>query len=157
MAQLGQNMSPQGGGARGGPGNRTPAICSKVDELIRDLRADRYLAIHMDEFVGWVNTRLRLDAEEGRGVFVKASADDVKECIRRDATVKVVGVKDAEVLWLWESWRYYDLVRSVAETAAETRAALAAPESSDEEYGGDCGMLGCDKGDDDAQMSYFEE
>jgi hypothetical protein len=32
-----------------------------------------------------------------------------------------------------------------------------APESSDEEYGDDCGMLGCDKGDDDAQMSYFEE
>ncbi len=155
MAQLGQNMAPQGAGARGGPGNRTPAICAKVNELIRDLRADRYLAIHMDEFVGWVNMRLRLDAEEGRGEFVQATADDVKECIRYDATVKVVKVKDVEVLWLWESWRYYDLVRSVAEIAAETRAALVAPESSDE-YD-DCGMLGCDKGDDDAQMNYFEE
>ena len=156
MARLGQNMPVQTGGARGGPGNRTPAICAKVNELIRDLRADRYLAIHMDEFVGWVNSRLRLDAEEGRGVFAKATTDDVKECIRYDTTVKVVKVKDAEVLWLWESWRYYDLVRSVAEIAAETRAALVAPESSDDEYG-DCGMLGCDKGDDDAQMKYFEE
>ena len=156
MAQWGQNMPVQTGGARGGPGNRTPAICVKVGELIRDLRADRYLAIHMDEFVGWVNSRLRLDAEEGRGEYVKATADDVKECIRYDATVKVVKVKDAEVLWLWESWRYYDLVRDVTEIAAEARAALVAPESSDE-YGDDCGMLGCDKGDDDAQMKYFEE
>jgi hypothetical protein len=147
-------VAPQGAGARGGPGNRTPAICAKVDELISDLRADKYLAIRMDEFVGWVNMRLQLD-EKGR--VVKATANDVKECIRYDTTVKVVNVKDAEVLWLWESWRYYDLVRSVADVAAETRAALVVPESSDEEYSDDCGMLGCDKGDDDAQMRYFEE
>jgi hypothetical protein len=139
-------------GARGGPGNRTPAICAKVNELIRDLRADKYLAIHMDEFVEWVNTRLQLD-EEGRG-WIRVTADDVKECIRYDATVKVVKVKDTEVLWLWEGWYYYELVRSVAETAAEARATLVAPESSGD---GDCGMLGCDKGDDDAQMGYFEE
>jgi hypothetical protein len=143
-------------GASAGAWQQNPAICSKVGELIRDLRADRYLAIHMDEFVGWVNERLRLDAEEGRGVFVKATADDVKKCIRYDATVKVVKAKDAEVLWLWESWSYYDLVRAVAEIAAVTRAALVAPEDADE-YGGDCGMLGCDKGDNNAQMSYFEE
>jgi len=156
MAQWGQNMLVQTGGASAGAWQQTPAICSKVGELIRDLRADRYLAIHMDEFVGWVNSRLRLDAEEGRGGYVKATADDVKECIRYDATVKVVKVKDAEVLWLWESWYYYDLVRGVAEIAAETRAALVAPESSDE-HSDDCGMLSCDKGDDDAQMKYFEE
>jgi hypothetical protein len=141
-------------GAVGGAWQKKPpVICTKVNELIRDLRADKYLAIHMDEFVGWVNMRLQLDAEEGRGWFVKATADDVKECIRYDTTVKVVKAKDTEVLWLWEGWYYYELVRSVAETAAEARATLVAPESSGD---GDCGMLGCDKGD-DAQMGYFEE
>ena len=156
MAQLGQNTAPKGAGALAGAWQQNPAICTKVSELIRDLRADKYLAIHMDEFVGWVNMRLRLAAEEGRGGIAKATAEDVKECIRYDTTVKVVKAKDAEVLWLWEGWHYYDLVRSVAEIAAETRAALVAPESSDE-YGDDCGMLGCDKGDGDAQMAYFEE
>ena len=149
-----QVAAERAAGASAGAWQQNPAVCTKVSELIRDLRADRYLAIHMDEFVGWVN--MRLDAEQGRGGFVKATADDVKECIRYDATVKVVKAKDAEVLWLWEAWYYYDLVRSVAETAAVTRAALVAPESTDE-YGDDCGMLGCDKGDDDAQMAYFEE
>ena len=147
-----QMPAVQAGGAQaGGLATERPAVCVKVNELIRDLRSDKYLAIHMDEFVRGVNIRLQLDAEEGRGEFAEATADDVKECIRYDATVKVVKVKDAEVLWLWESWLYYDLVRSVAEIAAKARATLAAPESSDEEYSDDYNR------DNDTQMKYFEE
>jgi hypothetical protein len=154
MAQMGQNAAALAAGASGGAWQQKPPVCAKVNELISDLREDKYLAVRMDEFVRWLNKRMQLEAEERGEVAVKASAEDVKECIRYDTTVKVVKTKDAEVLWLWEAWYYYELIDKIADMARRYRSIIADPES--DEYDDDCGMLGCDKGDDDAQMEYLE-
>jgi len=146
MAQLGLNVPVQAGGASAGAWQQNPAICAKINELIRDMRSDGYLAVRLDELVGRANAELEA---------VKATADDVKECLRYDTTVKIVRTKNAEVMWLWESWNYYELVEKVADMAARYRSVLAEPENPDE-YDDDCGMLGCDKGDDDAQVDDWE-
>jgi hypothetical protein len=146
MAQLGQNKPASAGGAVGGQAwqqNLAP-VCRALEQVIADMRSDGYLAVRLDEFVRWLNKH------------VEATADDVKECLRYDTTVKIVRTKNAEVMWLWESWNYYELVEKVADMAARYRAVLAEPENPDE-YDDDCGVLGCDKGDDDAQMKYLEE
>jgi len=143
MAQQGQKMAAEAAGASAGAWQQNPAVCAKINELIRDMRSDGFLAIRMDEFVRWLNK------------YVDAVADDVKECLRHDTTVKIVRTKNAEVMWLWESWNYYELVEKVADMAARYRSVLAEPENPDE-YDDDCGMLGCDKGDDDAQVDDWE-
>jgi len=140
--QPGLNMPARAGGALAGARQQNPAVCAKVNELIRDMRSDGYLAVRMDEFVRWLNE------------YVDAAADDVKECLRYDTTVKIVRTKNAEVMWLWEAWSYYELVEKVVDMAARYRAILAEPENPDE-YDDDCGVLGCDKGDDDAQVEYL--
>ncbi len=157
MAQLGQNVPAKAGGASAGAWQQNPAICRKVNELINDLRSDLVLAIRIDEFVRWLNNSIKNDVEEGRGEATTATADDVKECIRYNTTVKVVKTKDAEVLWLWESFYYYELVEKVSDAARRYRVMLADPENPDVYDGDDCGMLDCGKGDDDMQMKYFEE
>ena len=152
MAQLGQNKPAGAGGAVGGQArqqNMAP-VCRALERVIADMRADIYLAVRLDELVRWVNDEL-----EASGSEVKATADDVKECLRYDNTIKIVKTKSTEVIWLWELWRYYELIEKVADMAARYRAVLADPENP--EYDDDCGVLGCDKGDDDAQMKYLEE
>ena len=141
MARLGQKMAAEAAGASAGARQQNPAVCAKINELIRDMRSDGFLAIRMDEFVRWLNEH------------VKATADDVKGCLRYDNTIKIVKTKSAEVIWLWESWRYYELVEKAVDMAARYRAILADPENPDE-YDDDCGVLGCDKGDDDAQVDW---
>ena len=146
MAQQGLNMPARAGGASAGARQQNHA-CAKINELIRDMRSDGYLAVRMDEFVRRVNEVL-----EDAGM--KATAEDVKECLRYDTTVKIVMIKNAEVMWLWESLKYYELVEKVADMAARYRAILADPENLDE-YDDDCGvLLGCDKGDDDGQLEW---
>jgi len=141
MAQSGQKVALHGAGASAGAWQQNPAVCAKINELIRDMRSDGYLAVRLDEFVRWLNK------------YVGAVTDDVKECLRYDTTVKIVRTRSAEVLWLWER-NYYELVEKVADMAARYRSVLAEPENPDE-YD-DCGVLGCDKGDDDAQVDDWE-
>ena len=108
------------------------------------MRSDVYLAVRLDELVSRVNAKLET---------VKATAEDVKECLRYDNTIKIIKTKSVEVIWLWESWRYYELVEKVADMVARYRAVLADPENL--EYDDDCGVLtACDKGDDDAQVDW---
>ena len=126
-----------------------PAVCRAVKRVIDDMRADIYLAVRVDELVRRVNAELEASGRE----TVKVAIDDVKECLRYDTTVKIVKTKSAEVLWLWER-NYYELVEKVADMAARYRSVLAEPENPDE-YD-DCGVLGCDKGDDDAQVDDWE-
>jgi len=136
-------------GALAGALQQDPAVCRAVKRVIDDMRADIYLAVRVDELVRRVNAELEASGRE----TVKVAIDDVKECLRYDAAVKIVKTKSAEVLWLWER-NYYELVEKVADMAARYRSVLAEPENPDE-YD-DCGVLGCDKGDDDAQVDDWE-
>jgi len=146
MAQLGQNVPAGAGGAVGGQAwqqNLAP-VCRALEQVIADMRSDVYLAVRLDELVSRVNAKLET---------VKATAEDVKECLRYDNTIKIIKTKSVEVIWLWESWRYYELVEKVADMVARYRAVLADPENL--EYDDDCGVLtACDKGDDDAQVDW---
>ena len=135
-------------GALAGALQQDPAVCRAVKRMIDDMRADIYLAVRVDELVRRVNAELETSGRE----TVKVAIDDVKECLRYDTTVKIVKTKSAEVLWLWETWNYYELVEKVADMATRYRSVLAEPENPDE-YD-DCGVLGCDKGDDDSQIDW---
>jgi hypothetical protein len=113
-AQNTQVAAAGAAGARGSLATESP-VCRKVKELIRDMRSDMYLAVRMDEFVKVLT--------EGGPI----TEEDVKQCLRYDDTVKVVRVKDKEVLWLWDGWRIHDLISRTAEVAAEEKEVLASP------------------------------
>jgi hypothetical protein len=98
------------------------AICKRVRELIDDMRTDVYLAVRLDEFVKMVADSL--DAP--------ATADDVKKCIRRDSTVRIVETRDVEVLWLWDGWRLHSLIDHVVDMARRYRAVLTEAERHEE-------------------------
>jgi hypothetical protein len=104
---------------------RKDVVCGEVNELINVMRSAVVLAIRMDEFVVWVNRALRRSGEA-----VEATAEDVKGCIRYDPTVKVVETRGAEVLWLWESYYYYELVEKATRIAQMYRSVLAEPDNT---------------------------
>jgi hypothetical protein len=134
---------------------RTAEVCSKVAGLIDDMRSDVYLAVRIDRFVEAVNNALQVEAEERGKETMQATAEDVKKCLIHDESVKIVSAGGHEVLWLWNGEAYVNLLMDKAVKMALTyKAVVSDPEKLDE-YDDDCGMLGCDKGDDDAQMEYL--
>jgi len=104
---------------------RKDVVCGEVNELINVMRSAVVLAIRMDEFVMWVNRALRYSGEA-----VEATAEDVKGCIRYDPTVKVVKKDGREVLWLWESYYYYELAEKATRIAQMYRSVLAEPDNT---------------------------
>jgi hypothetical protein len=131
---------------------RIAEVCSK---LIDDMRSDVYLAVRIDHFVEAINNALQVEAEERGKEPIQATAEDVKKCLMHDKSVKIVSAGGHEVLWLWNGEAYVNLLMDKAVKMALTyKAVVSDPEKLDE-YDGDCGMLGCDKGDDDAQMEYL--
>ncbi len=68
MAQLGQNMAPKGAGARGGPGNRTPALKEWYTVVVYERKRTKTLVLYVgrETFV----FKVPIDAEI-RGVVVK--------------------------------------------------------------------------------------
>ena len=104
---------------------RKDVVCGEVNELINVMRSAVVLAIQMDEFVAWVNRALRYSGEA-----VETTAEDVKACIRYDPTVKVVEKDGSEVLWLWESYYYYELAEKAVRIARMYRSVLAEPDNT---------------------------
>ncbi len=112
-------MPPRGGGAQGGAWQQNPSdVCSRIKQLIDDLRSDLFVALTLDRFVIYVN-----DPE-----MPKVTKDDVKACVKNDETVKIVSINGKEVMWLWEGWRLYDLARKTVSLASEYGEAVVIAE-----------------------------
>ncbi len=110
-----------------------PKVCSKVTELIHDMRSDLYMAVRIDELVKTVNDVLRLEAEERGQEAAAVTAEDVKRCLKYDDTVRVVGDGDGETVWLWGGSYMFMLTDKAAKMALRYGAALMEAE----EYGED--------------------
>jgi hypothetical protein len=116
MDQSSQNVTPHGAGAQaGGLATERPAVCRKVRQQIEDMRSDMYLALTLEEFAKHIN-----EAEEDGAITV----DDVKTCIKHDATVKIIETDGKEVLWLWDDWYMNMLMNEIAKLAVRYKEVL---------------------------------
>ena len=100
MANKNSHVAPQGAGAVGGAWQQKPPVCSRVKQLIDDLRSDLLIALTLDRFVVYVNDP-KLPA---------ITKDDVKACLKYDDTVEIVNVNGKEIVLLWSGWRFHELV-----------------------------------------------
>jgi hypothetical protein len=155
MAQLGQNVPASAGGAWGSPATESPKvqemICKHTKQLIEDLKSDMYLAVRMDEFMEMLAGRVNAELEALGKEPIKIDDEFVMDCIYREENVKVYRY-GKYVLWLWHN-EVNVLISMILYDAYKHGAVLAEIENPDKYYD-DCGVLGCDKGDDDAQVEY---
>jgi leucyl-tRNA synthetase len=107
-------------------------VCSKVKDLISDMRSDVILAVRMDEFLEILNNGLQIIAEERGEEPMRAMAEDVKNCLRYDGSVKIVCENGHEVIWLWNGVYMYQLMNNVVKMAVKYKMVLADPEKIDE-------------------------
>ncbi len=108
-------------------------VCSKVTELIHDMRSDLYLAVRIDELVKTVNDVLRLEAEERGQEAEEYGEEDVKRCLKYDDTVRVIGDRSGEAVWLWGGSYMFLLADKAAKMALRYGAALMEAEEYGEE------------------------
>jgi hypothetical protein len=106
--------------------------CSKVLDIVRDMRSDGYLAVRVDEFVKTVNDALQVEAEERGEEAVLITAEDVKRCLRFNDTVRVIRDGGEEVLWLWDGAYMYMFIDHAAKMALKYGAVLMEAEKYDD-------------------------
>jgi hypothetical protein len=129
MPNMGINMAASAAGALGGARQQNPPICSKVQNLIDDMRSDIIVAVRMDAFVDWVRDSLSVEAEE-RGEEI--AREDVAACLKLDPTVRIINVDGVEVVWLWSGGYLNELINRVAAAARRYAVMLVDPQNYDE-------------------------
>ncbi len=106
-------------------------VCSKVADVVSDMRSDGYLAVRIDELVDFVNTSLSVEEKEGRQEVV-VTVEDVKRCLRLDDTVRIIGDRSGEAVWLWGGSYMFLLADKASKMALKYGAVLMEAEECGE-------------------------
>jgi hypothetical protein len=133
MPNMGINVAAEGAaGALGGARQRNPPICREVQNVIDDMRSDIIVAVRMDAFVDWINSRVNVGAEERGEEVAEITKEDVAACLKLDPTIKMLNIDGVEVVWLWGGGYLDELINRAAAAARKYRVMLVDPEKYDE-------------------------